>query len=106
MNTVIVKKGDKGYYLVYPVTDSSGVAKDLTGYTATLKVWKPGDPETLILSGTCSLSVTPTDGIVSYLITATDFTVGPVRYQAEIELTIVGVIESTETFKIVIEESG
>ena len=106
MNIVVVHKGDKGYQLTYPVTNNDGTAKDLTDYTVTLKVWSPGDPETMIVNAACTKSATPTDGLAYYLITANDFGVNNIRYQAEIELTKAGVIENTECFKIIVKESA
>jgi len=106
MEYIIIPKGDKGYLLSYTVTKVDGTVMDLTDFTATLKVWNPGDPETLIVTGSCTLTATPTDGICNYLIAANNFAVNSVRYQAEIELTLSGVIESVRSFGIIVKESA
>jgi hypothetical protein len=106
VNTVVIKKGTKGDPIVFPITDINGNVKDLSGLTATLKAWNPGDPETLIIDALCSTGADPTLGICTYTPVAGELDDNNVRYQAEIELTETGVIIGTETFKIVVEESG
>jgi len=104
MNDLIISKGDKGYNLAFTITDDLGVAKNITGYVITLKMWRPGVPGTPLISGACTI-VSAAAGTCTYpLIAADTVTVG--RYLAELELTVGGVIESTEPFSIVIQESG
>lgn len=99
-----VPKGDYGYYLNFIVQKSDGTAYDLTGYTITLKVWRAGSPDILIMSGACDI-VTAASGICKYLVASGDFDdLG--RYEAELELTKVDVKESTKTFEIIMKESG
>ena len=106
METIVVHKGDKGYIILFPCTDSAGVAKDLTLYTINIKAWIPGNPETLIINSTCTKSVTPTDGYAYYTVTENDFAYNTVRYQAELELIQSGIIENTEQFVIIVKESA
>ena len=105
METLVVKKGDKGYTITYPVTNDDGTAYDLSGKTVTLKVWYPGDPETIVATGACTTG-TPTLGICTYTIGASDFASNNVRYEAEIEITASGVVVNTLSFKIVVKESA
>jgi hypothetical protein len=101
---LVIPKGDKGYNLAFTVTNNLGVAKNITDYTIKLKMWKPSIPGTLIIDGVCVID-TGASGTCHYVIGANDMiTAG--RYKAELELTATGIIESTEPFIIVIEESA
>jgi hypothetical protein len=104
MKTLTIPQKDKGYYLNFTLTDSTGAAINLATYTIKLQVWNPGKSETLILSGTCTIDSAPA-GTCYYLLTATDFTV-PGKYLAELQLSRTGVIESTENIQIIVQESG
>ena len=101
---LVVPKGDKGYNLAFTVTDNLGTVKNITAYTIKLKMWKPGVPGTLIIDSACVIDV-GASGTCHYVIGATDMVTAG-RYQAELELTATGIIESTEQFTIVIKESG
>jgi len=101
---LVVPKGDKGYNLAFTVTDNLGTVKNITAYTIKLKMWKPTVPGTLIIDGACSIDV-GASGTCHYVIGASDMAVAG-RYQAELELTATGIIESTEPFVIVIKESA
>ena len=106
MADLTVSQNDKGFYLSFTITNSASVAYDLTGYTIKLKVWSPGVTTlaSLIVNGTCEI-VVAASGTCRYAILATDFvTVG--IYQAELELTKSGIIESTERFTIEVRESA
>ena len=104
MATLTIPKSDKGFILNFTIQDSSGTAYNLTGYTIKLKVWSPGVPGTLLLTGTCTILIAA-NGTCYYTVAATDFaSVG--RFQAELELTKTDVIESTENFTITVSESG
>jgi hypothetical protein len=106
MDTLVVKKGNKGDPLSFSITNDDGTVKDLTGLTATFKVWSPGDPETLIVTSACTTGANPALGICTYTPGATDFTVNNIRYEAEIELTETGVIINTISYRIVVQESA
>ncbi len=103
MSEITVPKGDKGFPIVFTITDSAGVAYNVTDYTVKLVFWPYGNPAAPIVNGTCALT-TPISGIVTYTTTATDFTTSG-RYVAELQLTKTGVIESTRTFDLLVTDS-
>jgi len=104
MQTLTVPCGDKGFDLAFVAQNADGTAKTLTGYTVTLKMWAPGNPGTLLVSGALTID-SEALGTCHYTPTATNFvTIG--EYLAELEYTQSGVIESSETFKIKVDESG
>lgn len=107
MESIQIPKGDCGFKLEFTVHTYDGDAVDLTGYTVNLKVWEAGTPGTLAFAAAaCTVpAATITDGICTYTVTSTDFIVSK-TYHAELELTKTGVVESTETFKIVVVDSG
>lgn len=104
MATIPIPKGDRGFDLPFIVQDSDGNAYNLTDYTIKLKVWVRGTPGTLKVNGSCSITDAAT-GKCKYAIQATDFTT-VTKYMAELELTKPGIVESTETFEILVTESG
>jgi hypothetical protein len=104
MDNIKVKANDKGYRINFTVQNDDASEKDLTDYAIKLKVWAVGSPETKLTDGTCVIDVA-LDGTCHYTVTATDF-VTPGRYLAELELTKTGIIESTEEFAVIVEESA
>ena len=104
MADLTIPKGDKGYYINFTVTDSDDDAYDLTDYTITLKVWDPNEPTMLLTSGSCTI-VVAASGTCRYLVTANDF-ITQGLFNIELELTKTGVIESTKTYTVLVEESG
>ena len=104
MADLTIAQNDKGYYQGFTINDSAGNAYTLTGYTIKLKVWKANKKDTLIVNGTCEI-VSEALGTCKYLVTASDFITKEI-YQAELELTKSGVIESTESFTIEVKESA
>lgn len=99
-----VRKNDFGYYLNFTVQDSTETAYNLTGYTIKLKVWRPNQPSALLTNGSCDI-VVAASGTCKYLVTASDFT-APGLFDMELELTKSGVVESTRTYTVLVEESG
>ncbi|MEM2906052.1 MAG: BppU family phage baseplate upper protein [Candidatus Bathyarchaeia archaeon] len=98
-----VKRGNYGFALTFNVKNSDGSAKNLTGYTVTLKVWASGS-ESCKFTGTCTVT-DAANGICTYTVANGDFaTVG--QYLAELELTKTGVVEDTETFPILVEATA
>lgn len=102
MADLTIPKRDYGYYLNFTVQDSDGAAYNLTGYTITLKVWRESVPG-LLMSGDCAI-VVAASGTCRYLVVAGAFSKAG-TYQAELELTKSGVVESTGNFEIEVEES-
>ena len=102
MADLTIPKGDYGYYLSFIVKDSAGAAYDLTGYTITLKVWRQNVPG-LLMSGDCTI-ILAANGICHYMIVAGAFSQAG-TYQAELELTKSGVVESTRNFVLEVGES-
>ena len=101
MADITIAQSDKGFYLNFTINDSAGTAYALSGYTIKLKVWLAGSTATV--TGTCEI-VVAASGTCRYLVIATDFVTAGI-YQAEIELTKTGVIESTDRFTIEVKES-
>jgi hypothetical protein len=105
MDNIVIPKADKGYDIIFSLTNSGGTALNLTGYTIKLKVWKPGAPGTLLVDGSCVID-SPTGGTCHYTLTGTDFAAAG-RYLAEIELSAGStVVDSTDQFLIIVKESG
>lgn len=109
MKHFTIPKDDVGFKLKFTVRSSTGTVVDLTAYTAVhIKMWVPGIPGTLLLDKACANLAA--DGTCDYTVATADFAgaaypaVG--RYLAELELTAVGIVESTENFTITIVESG
>ncbi len=100
MQNLTITQNDKGYLISIPITDSAGVAKNLTNYTVKLKAWLLGTVE-LVIDGACTKVEPQTSGIVTYELAAIDTAVGA-RYIAKCEMTMTDVIESTQAFTIVI----
>lgn len=95
--SIEIKKGNYGIDLEFEVKNPDGTPFDLTGYTVTLKVWKPGKA-TLSLSATCEI-IDAANGKCRYTVKEGDFQeVGD--FYAELELTKAGVCIDTETFGI------
>jgi hypothetical protein len=104
MTILYVPKGDKGYNKNFTIKNFDGSAFDLTGYTITLKYWKPGNPGTLLLSGACVIDVAAS-GTCHYALADGNFaSVG--KFEAEIELTKTGIVKSTRVFDLEVTESG
>ena len=104
MASITIPKNDKGFNLAFTVKDSSGTAYVLTNYTIKLKVWILERAGTLLLTGTVVID-DANAGTCHYPVVDGDFNaVG--KYRAEVELTKTNVVESTESFEIIVAESG
>jgi hypothetical protein len=103
MADLTVPKGDYGYDINFTVKDADAVAYNLTGYTITLKVWSKGVAG-LLLSGACTI-VVAASGTCKYSVAAGNFSVAG-TYDAELELTKSGIVESTVAFTIAVGESN
>jgi len=103
MSDLTIPKGDYGYNLSFTIQDDDGNAYNLLGYTITIKVWPqhmPGEP---IVSDTCIIDVAAS-GTCHYPIKVGDFA-NAADYLIELELTKVGIIESTRNYTLTVEES-
>jgi hypothetical protein len=102
-----VPKGDYGILYTFTVMKKvNGVqsVRDLAGYSVKLKMWHPGLPGTLLINATCTVT-DAIGGICTYTSTIADFTtIG--EFNAELELTASGSVDSTMPFTIVVTESG
>ena len=102
--TIRIPKSDKGFNLTFTIKDSSGTVYNLVGYTVTLKAWVAGSSGSLVVDAACTITDAGA-GACYYAVTAGDFATAQ-TLSAELELTKTGVIESTESFKIEVTESG
>lgn len=104
MQSVTIPQKDKGYAIAFTVEYSNAVARDLTGYTVNIKSWTPTAPGVLLVNKACAVT-NASLGTCTYTLASGDFnTIGV--YYAELELTATNIAESTETFKVVVAESG
>ena len=108
MSNLSVPHGDKGFIITFTVyTDNTfTVVKDLTGYIVKVKAWPPGSPTNPVINTACALTATPTDGKANWTVLAADTAAAIGTYDAELEMTQSGVIESTQNFRISITESA
>ena len=108
MSNLSIPHGDKGFIITFTVyTDQTlTVVKDLPGYSVKVKAWPPGSPTNPIINTACALTATPTDGKSNWTVLSTDTSSAVGTYDAELELTQSGVIESTRNFTITITESA
>ena len=102
-DTITTGKNDYGFNLAFTIYDSDGNARNITGYTVTLKVWKAGRPKELVINSACTVDVAAS-GTCHYTIAANDFREAA-RYNYELELTKEGVVDSSESGIIVVEDS-
>jgi hypothetical protein len=104
MQQITIPQKDKGYALSFNVQYANASPRDLSTYTVNMKAWTPGAPLTLIVNGACSIT-NATGGACTYTLVSGDFNNSGIYY-GELELLASGVVESTETFKIICAESG
>jgi len=90
-----LKKWERGFSQFFTINESDDTAKNVSGYTVTLKV-KMAD--TLLISGTC-VNASSTTGYVYYTVTSGDFPyAGKAKY--ELELVKGTEIQVTETYPV------
>jgi len=104
MSDLTIPVNDKGFNLSFTVYDADDDIYNLSGYTVTMKVWKPGVPGTLVVNGACNVT-NASLGTCTYAVNAADFA-SIADYKMELELTKSGVIESTRNYDLKVEESG
>ncbi len=105
METLTIYKGDTTFNIPFTLHNSDDTDKDITGLKPVLKVWKLGYPNTLLFSGSTTISVGST-GDCYYVVTSTDL-VNTGNYIAEIELqnTTSGLVQTWNQFNLIIKES-
>jgi hypothetical protein len=86
MEQINLKQGDKGYDIIFELTNNDDTALDLTTATAiklnAINVLDATD----ILNGTCAVLGTATEGICKYTVTGLEFDT-PTTYRAEIQVS-------------------
>lgn len=102
---LIIPCKDYGFQLVFSCKRYDGTAFNLTGYTVAFNVWTATRPLTKLVSGACSLTATPEDGIATYVVALNDFAVVG-NFKGEIEATKMGVRETFNPFDIKVIESA
>jgi len=96
-----VYSNDVGVLKQQTIVDSAGNMRDLTGLTATLKVYKPGfnDSSYQYLSVAITVNSPPSAGVVQWTVATADMNKLPVgRYMAQIALTSSGYEEHSKSF--------
>lgn len=104
MQEVVTPKGDYGHNLNFTCQDNSGTAINLSGYTVTLKLWRPATPGTLVLDKECTIDVAAS-GTCHYTVQNEDFDTAE-TYAGELELTATGKVESLIPVRVIVTESG
>ena len=92
---------DLGVIKQQTIVDSAGNARDLTGLSATLKVYKPGfnDASYQYLSVGISVNNPPSTGVVQWTVASADMAKLPVGdYMAQVVLTSAGYEEHSKSF--------
>ena len=104
MASWVIREGSVGIERSAYLENQDGDPLDLTGLTATLKVWTD-DPDNPILT-TLMTVIEPLLGFVKWTISVSDSAKLPAgTYLAEIELTSPGYIDSTDSFIISVKPS-
>ena len=101
---ITIPQGTYGINLNFTVYNNDGTAYDLTALTITFKVWRSGNRDSLIVSGGCVIDVAAS-GTCHYTIVTGDFDKAG-KYQWELELTKVGMIDNTIPAQLIVTESG
>lgn len=104
METIVVEKNDFGWNIAVTMTDSAGSALNLTGYTVTMKLWRPNDPNTVFLTGTCTIDVAAS-GTCHYTIVDGDFPTAR-TYEGKFIATATGKQETQKHVRVVVPEGA
>lgn len=98
-----IPQKDFGYDINFAVAYANAAAFNLANYNVNLKTWSPTNATPLVNK---SCNVNTTTGNCNYSITSGDFNTTGIYY-AELEATNSNTfVLSTETFKIIVAESG
>lgn len=78
---ITITKGSYGYNLAFTLKDSTGTARNMTGYSVKLQVWEPLVPGTLLLDVACTWTL-ESAGTLYYTVLTTNFdTIGVYCYR-------------------------
>ena len=104
-NILTIQRGSYGLTYVLTYQTSGGTAKDLTGCTAVyLVVWQSGNPQLVMLKGTCSISMPLTSGIVTYTSAVGDFVMAG-TFSAELQADSASANDPSQSFIIQVNEA-
>jgi hypothetical protein len=104
---LVLKVNNFGFDLTFTIQNADGTPRDLTGMEVDLYVFTQEQAPTMLFTGPCTLSLTPTDGKCTYTVLSTDLSqIG--TFDAELEMTIDNpspppadiFLEDTETFTL------
>src|SRR4030043_1710991 len=98
-----VKQLDQGFNLSFTNKTKAGTARDISGYTVTLKVWDPDDYETLVIEGDCTIDDAE-NGPCHYELADGDVDDAKI-YEWELELTAGGIKESSLSGEFIVYRS-
>jgi hypothetical protein len=86
MEQINLKQNDKGYDIIFELTNNDDTALDLTSATSiklhAVNVFDPTDT----IDGTCAVLGTAPEGICKYTVVGTEFA-KPTTYRAEIQVS-------------------
>lgn len=99
---VIVYQGED-VTLTYNLRDTAGDPLDLTGWTASWRVWTPGNEN--ILTKTVTLAGDPTTGVCTVALAAADLAMAPAVYRYELRRTNSGSVTTVVVGKFTVTDS-
>lgn len=89
--------------LTYTLLDTDGDPLDLTGWTASWRVWTPGNEN--VLTKTVTISGTPTSGVCTVALAAADLVMAPNVYRYELRRTNSGSVTSVVVGRFTVTDS-
>ena len=99
-----IPQNDYGWPLTFYCRTFAEVVVNITGYTATFKVWEYNTPGTLLLTGVGAVIDGP-GGVAQYTLQLGDFpTAG--EFEGELECTKVGEVSSYQSCVVEVTPSG
>jgi len=105
MIRMTIPRGIYGVALTLSFKNADGSAKDLTGYTGTLKVWIKGQSKTPFVSATLTIDSPSSAGMTHYDIEQGKFDDEGV-FRARGYFTKTGANDPSDIFEIEVEESA
>ena len=101
MSVLIIRK-DKGYSIEFTIKDSENKIYILTGYKIMIRSWPVGEKSDVELNKECPI-INEAEGTCGLLLTGTEFPTAE-NYEAELELTKTGIVETTNRFMIKVRD--